>query len=516
MWTKLFWSFLFLNFLRHKVTCTKLEDVLKQHDCTCDEIRYENVGLRLSCPNLTDTLELRQKDSEFVINCDDYYMLDEGDQHCSNLTNFVHEKSPSALLIKSCTFHEPGFQEIVFEITKILKYIDTIIISNTKVQDIPSNLLHPFQHLKHFELKNIQTFNKVEIEPSFFNQNPKLQTIILSNTQLQSVPDKLFQSLTKLLALDLSQNYIKTLPKDIFHSNTQLEFLYLSNNSLDILPEGVFQHLAELLLIDLSGNNLIELPQNLFQKNVQLNKLLMDKDNCSNATNLRRVFPQNFLQNNHKLQIFSYSVYEYSCKEIFFSQNIFSNETSQLKNLSITHTPLGWNGILTLLPTKHHIQNLDLSHNQISKLNPETFPGDLKYLNLEGNTFDCNDCTTLNFLSNLTIQNETELSGQLFCKDFRQSSEQRYNIESGYQHFCQLQIYPFILAVVIFVFVLILLVIFTSKRVQMSLYNCSITSKLFLSEKDVGEKKFDLFVSYAEEDSGIHQKFILNLMESSK
>jgi Leucine-rich repeat (LRR) protein len=193
------------------------------------------------------------------------------------------------------------------------------------------------------------------------------------------------------------------------------------------------------------------------------------------------------------------------CKEIIFAPNTFPNETSLLKNLSITHTPLEWEGILPLLPKVHSIQNLDLSHNQISRLNPATFPADLKYLNLEGNTFDCNDCSTLHYLSNLTSQNETELSGQLFCRDFKQNSEQRYNIMSGYQHFCHLQVYPFILAFVILVFVVILIVIYTSRRVQIWLYNCSITSKLFLSEKDVGDKKYDLFISYAEEDSGISE-----------
>jgi len=46
-----------------------------------------------------------------------------------------------------------------------------------------------------------------------------------------------------IIELDLSDNNLTTLPENIFNNLTQLQRLYLDNNNLTTLPENIFNNL---------------------------------------------------------------------------------------------------------------------------------------------------------------------------------------------------------------------------------------------------------------------------------
>jgi len=100
----------------------------------------------------------------------------------------------------------------------------------------------------------------------------KIHVLDLSNNQLRTLPEGLFQGLTALEWLDLWNNQLSTLPEGLFQGLTALEWLDLSGNQLSTLPEGLFQGLETLQRLYLSENQLIDLPAGIF------NNLILDQD----------------------------------------------------------------------------------------------------------------------------------------------------------------------------------------------------------------------------------------------
>ena len=70
----------------------------------------------------------------------------------------------------------------------------------------------------------------------------------------------IFDNLTKLTSLYLSDNQLSTLPDGIFDNLTQLTTLHLSDNELSTLPDGIFAGLTELTRLWLHGNAVDPLP----------------------------------------------------------------------------------------------------------------------------------------------------------------------------------------------------------------------------------------------------------------
>jgi len=70
-------------------------------------------------------------------------------------------------------------------------------------------------------------------------------------------------------------------------------------------------------------------------------------------------------------------------------------------------------------------------------------------LQLDGNNFDCQDCPSISFLIKLCRQKDLVFynSDNLQCKDLETGSTQVYQISKGFTHFCEQEIYPYILGV---------------------------------------------------------------------
>src|SRR6185369_4024554 len=92
----------------------------------------------------------------------------------------------------------------------------------------------------------------------------KIHVLDLSNNQLRTLPEGLFQGLTVLQMIDLSHNQLTDLPERLFRDLATLQLLCLHDNQLSTLPAGLFQGLETLQRLYLSENQLIDLPEGIF------------------------------------------------------------------------------------------------------------------------------------------------------------------------------------------------------------------------------------------------------------
>ena len=81
-----------------------------------------------------------------------------------------------------------------------------------------------------------------------------MSTWRLDNNGLASLPEDVFDGLTRLERLKLDNNSLTSLPDDVFDSLTRLERLELDDNSLTSLPDGVFDDLTSLTTLRLGDN----------------------------------------------------------------------------------------------------------------------------------------------------------------------------------------------------------------------------------------------------------------------
>ena len=182
------------------------------------------------------------------------------------------------------------------------KDIKHIIISFTNIQEFPENLFSENSKLTilWFYFNNLTTLpenifaNQMELEslsfnhnsftslpPNIFNPLTKLEWFYLTGTNLRINP-KWFMNLKKLRYLDLSDNKIVDLPKNIFSSLESLETLQLTDNQLTVIHSDSFGTLNRLEWINLNNNNVYAIDEKLID-NTNLSWLDMEKNNCSNV-----------------------------------------------------------------------------------------------------------------------------------------------------------------------------------------------------------------------------------------
>ena len=84
-------------------------------------------------------------------------------------------------------------------------------------------------------------------------QAADLELLSLGTNKLKVIPEGFFDEFN-LKYLNLSDNQLKTLPKDLLKKLSNLKLICLSDNNLEALPEGFFNGLFELKEVYLQGN----------------------------------------------------------------------------------------------------------------------------------------------------------------------------------------------------------------------------------------------------------------------
>ncbi|CAH1265349.1 PODN [Branchiostoma lanceolatum] len=138
--------------------------------------------------------------------------------------------------------------------------LEILKLSNNLISMIPNNVFHITPKITEIHLANNSLSNFAVPQQVFYNLDD-LTTLDLSGNYLNTVPSELPGNLRYLF---LQQNYITDMKADMSHMG-KLQWLVLGNNRLTsrYFPHQIFGHLGELKHLDLSHNYLEEVPPNL-------------------------------------------------------------------------------------------------------------------------------------------------------------------------------------------------------------------------------------------------------------
>ncbi|CAB4019069.1 variable lymphocyte receptor C, partial [Paramuricea clavata] len=110
------------------------------------------------------------------------------------------------------------------------------------------------------------------------------QTILLSNTNVDTIPKDAFTNLPNLIRIFINQNKkLRTLPSGIFNHTVlkKLEVVNLNRNSLTRVPDHLFNNLPKLRQVYINGNDLLEFPSNTLRNLPSLSQLHLEKNNLT-------------------------------------------------------------------------------------------------------------------------------------------------------------------------------------------------------------------------------------------
>jgi len=130
-------------------------------------------------------------------------------------------------------------------------------LSNAGLKELPADLF------ERVELRFLNAYqNEVSFVPPEIGRLASLETVILANNRLTKLPEQ-FGLLVQLKTLDLGHNQIAELPGSFANLENLSDYLYLHDNRLQTLPEGIFERLTKLRYLNLSDNPLQHLPESL-------------------------------------------------------------------------------------------------------------------------------------------------------------------------------------------------------------------------------------------------------------
>jgi Leucine-rich repeat (LRR) protein len=182
--------------------------------------------------------------------------------------------------------------------------------------------------------------------------NMRAESLILSGNSIPTLPATIFEGMTLLKTIDLSDNMIAVLPEGIFQSSRgvglPLTSLILYKNRIETLSEGIFGGLFSLSHLRLYGNKIAALPERIFQGLSSLEQLDLEKNEIA-------ALPER--------------IFEGLPLRIIY---LDSNKISSLPERT-------FQGILSFTAdtgiVKHHLTLLSLGNNQITILPEAVFRG---------------------------------------------------------------------------------------------------------------------------------------------
>ena len=182
--------------------------------------------------------------------------------------------------------------------------ITTLILSSNFLSNLPNHLFHPFSsslvnlNLQHNQFRSLRhsyflrrleylstldlSKNQLyELQKQDFTGLKRLETLILRENKLTSLPYALFGRCRTITTLDLSDNKISQIHSNTFRSLYRLKVLLLSNNPLGqrALTNRLLEPLKNLEYLDLENTELDNLPPFLFVSNQRLQSIKLRRNN---------------------------------------------------------------------------------------------------------------------------------------------------------------------------------------------------------------------------------------------
>ncbi|XP_005101868.1 toll-like receptor Tollo [Aplysia californica] len=230
-------------------------------------------------------------------------------------------------------------------------------LSGNKVYALPQGLLSNLSHLRQLEIAEMGLDDRVWLEMT---------------------------ELRQLRQLNASYNVLTSFSVDIMSQFLLLESLYLNHNRLSAFPGDTFLYLFRIQILDLSFNDLYAIPDLAFTNQPELQYLLLHHNNISRIGLKAFTSLQGVLEVDLSDNLISYIPSEtFVPMEMLRKLNISSNNIGVLdkgifsENFDLQFLNMSHN-VLKTIPALSKLRDLeivDISYNNISYLDPETFIG---------------------------------------------------------------------------------------------------------------------------------------------
>lgn len=281
------------------------------------DISYGEVDLRYIAVKSEQDFNVINESQTEIFKLTDSFVTDD------KINTFFHRKNFARLL--GLDLSGNGLQQLDRNSFRKSVRLRSLNLSRNQIQDLPRNVLDDLTELTELNL----SFNRIDD----FSKNPKI-----------------FDNLRQLRSLDLSNNSITIIVRQLFVGLQNLRVINLASNQLNVLPYHVFEQLQSVEVIDLSHNRIVSVENSFFLHNINLKTL-----------NLR-------YNKIHKVDDNSF----YGLRE--------------LRNLDLSYNEM-WNIRQNAFDTLENLENLNLDHNRIDLLSANLFLSlkKLKTLDLSDN-----------------------------------------------------------------------------------------------------------------------------------
>ncbi|XP_038664994.1 leucine-rich repeat-containing protein 69 isoform X2 [Scyliorhinus canicula] len=164
---------------------------------------------------------------------------------------------PAELQLTELNLGNNSFEELP-DVLKHLRQLKKLHLFGNKLETLSPSV---FESLTNLVLLNLSN-NKLTTLPEEIHRLEQLKYLTLNNNQLESIPSKLCV-LQKLCELHVARNELKSLPHDIGYL-TNLKTLSVPRNQIQELPEELCM-LRNLKVLDVAGNQLHIFPTKLLE-----------------------------------------------------------------------------------------------------------------------------------------------------------------------------------------------------------------------------------------------------------
>ncbi|XP_041462684.1 protein artichoke-like [Lytechinus variegatus] len=131
------------------------------------------------------------------------------------------------------------------------------------------------------QLSNTDLYNSQRNE-SLFTGLCSLQKLNLKDNSLMNLDRRVFQALSNLRYLDMTNSRIKVLKSGIFSPLSSLRGLYLGSNELQKIPGDIFYGLHDLTVVKIQNNRIFDLDPRTFAQNPRLDILYLSGNQITN------------------------------------------------------------------------------------------------------------------------------------------------------------------------------------------------------------------------------------------
>jgi hypothetical protein len=132
--------------------------------------------------------------------------------------------------------------------------LDTVVVSDNNIESVFPEVFWGLKDLRHLDMHNN---NIGYIHPNTFRANPSLSKLDLSRNKLKHLQN-VFSFTKELKFLNLSSNNLTYEDLTSFLPITSLQILDLSNNEIETMREEILEGMVDLKHLNISGNPRLE------------------------------------------------------------------------------------------------------------------------------------------------------------------------------------------------------------------------------------------------------------------